>query len=164
MPNWLKRVLSAPNALYGWGLGRIFGHRFLQLTHTGRKTGTRYRVVVEVVRYDRSTGEAVVMSGFGRHSGWFRNVTAGTPAWADFGRGPVPAAHRVLDTDEAAEVVRDYERRMRLVWPIVRSVLGRLAGFTYRGTVADRRRLVQTLPLMAFTPLHSRRAYPSDPT
>ncbi|GAA4345124.1 nitroreductase family deazaflavin-dependent oxidoreductase [Microbacterium rhizosphaerae] len=152
MPRWLKHLLSAPNALYTWGLGRIFGHRFLQLTHTGRKSGKQYRVVLEVVKYNRATGEAIVMSGFGRQSGWFRNVTAGTPTWVNFGGGPVLADHRVLDTDEAAQTVRDYARRMRFASPLVRPVLGRLAGFTYHDTDADRRRLVQILPLTAFTP------------
>ncbi|WP_460573001.1 nitroreductase family deazaflavin-dependent oxidoreductase [Humibacter soli] len=152
MPSWLKRILSAPNALYKSGLGRIFGHRFLQLTHTGRKTGKLYHVVVEVVRYNSTTGEAVVMSGFGRHSGWFRNVTAGTPTWVDFGRGPVRADCRVLDCDEGAEVVREYEQRMRFAWPVVRIVLSRLAGFRYQDTDADRRRLAQSLPLTALTP------------
>ena len=152
MPRWLERVLSAPNALYGWGLGRVLGHRFLQLTHTGRKTGRRYRVVVEVMRYDRTCGAATVMSGLGRRSGWFRNVSAGTPTWVDFGHGPVPADHRMLETDEAAAVLLDYERRMRLARPLIRLVLGRLAGFAYGGTDADRRRIVETLPLIAFTP------------
>jgi deazaflavin-dependent oxidoreductase (nitroreductase family) len=152
MPGWLKRLLSAPNAFYAWGLGRIFGHRFLELTHTGRKTGKEYRVVVEVVKYDRTTGEAIVVSGFGRHSGWFRNVSAGTPTWVNFGHGRVRADHRVLDTDEAAQTLHDYERRIWIVWPLVRFALGRLAGFTYCDTDADRRRLVQTLPLTAFTP------------
>lgn len=152
MPHWLKHLLSAPNALYAWGLGRLLGHRFLQLTHTGRKTGTERQVVLEVVKYDRATGEAIVMSGFGRRSGWFRNVTAGTPTWVDFGPGPVLADHRVLDADEAAEVVRDYARRMRFAWPLFRPALGRLAGFTFHDTDADRHRLVQILPLTAFTP------------
>lgn len=154
MPRWLKQLLSAPNALYAWGFGRIFGHRFLQLTHTGRKTGKKYHVVVEVMKYDRTTGEAIVMAGFGRHSGWFRNVTAGTPTWVDFGHGPVVADHRVLDTDEAARVLHSYERRMRFASPLVRSVLSRLAGFKYQDTDADRRRAVEILPLTAFTPNH----------
>lgn len=152
MPRWLKRVLAAPNALYGWGLGRVFGHRFLQLTHTGRTSGRRYKVVVEVMHYNRRTGEAVVMSGFGRTSAWLRNLNAGTPAWVDFGRGPVAAKHRMLDTGEATRVLLDYERRMRLAAPLVRLVLGRLAGFAYRGTDTDRRRVVEALPLVAFTP------------
>ncbi len=98
MPGWLKRLLSAPNAFYAWGLGRIFGHRFLQLTHTGRKTGKEYRVVVEVVKYDRTTGDAIVMSGFGRRSGWFRNVSAGTSIFAMVVlERPLAGRHHELD-------------------------------------------------------------------
>ncbi|WP_460573635.1 nitroreductase family deazaflavin-dependent oxidoreductase [Humibacter soli] len=161
MRPWIKRLLGAPNVLYTSGLGRIFGHRFLRLTHTGRTSGRRFHVVVEVVHYDGTTGEAIVMSGFGRRSGWFRNVTAGTPTWVDFGRGPVRADHRVLGADEAAEVLNAYEQRMPLARPLVRLVLGRLAGFRYEGTQADRLRVVEALPLVAFTP-HRRRRSPRD--
>lgn len=152
MQRWLKHLLRAPNVLYTCGIGGVFGHRFVQLTHTGRRTGKKYRVVVEVVKYSPITGEAIVMSGFGRQSGWFRNVTADTPTWVNFGHGPVLADHRVLDADEGAQALRDYERRMRLARPLIRSVLGRLAGFPYGDTEATRRRLVQVLPLIAFTP------------
>ena len=34
----VKRALAAPNALYDAGLGRVLGHRFLRLTHHGRRS------------------------------------------------------------------------------------------------------------------------------
>ena len=149
---WLRRLYAAPNAVYARGWGRLLGHRFVQLTHTGRRSGRTYRVVLEVARYDRTTGEATVTAGYGRGSDWFRNVRAGGPTWIDFGRGPRPATHRELSQDEAISVIADYERRARLARPLVRRVLGSLAGFDYRGSEADRRRLVETLPMVAFTP------------
>ncbi len=45
-----------------------------------------------------------------------------------------------------------YERRNRIAAPIVRFVLSRLAGFRYDGSDAGRRKLVATLPLVAFRP------------
>ncbi len=46
-PPWLKRLYAVPQGLYRIGLGRLLGHRFLLLTHTGRSTGARYRAVVD---------------------------------------------------------------------------------------------------------------------
>jgi hypothetical protein len=59
---------------------------------------------------------------------------------------------RPLASDEAVEVLADYERRNRLLAPLVRAVLSKLAGFRYNGSDAARRRLVQTLPLVALRP------------
>lgn len=152
-PSWLKRVFAAPNALYARGWGRLLGHRFVQLTHTGRTSGRLFRVVLEVVRYDRATGEVTVTAGFGPGSDWYRNVRAGGPAWVDFGRGARQVECRELGVDEAIAVMSDYERRAGIFRPVVHRVLGALADFEYRGTDDDRRRLIETLPMLALTPL-----------
>jgi hypothetical protein len=62
------------------------------------------------------------------------------------------AAHRFLDHQEAAAVIARYERRNRLIAPIIRGVLSHLLGWRYRGSPEDRRRLVGQLPLVAFRP------------
>jgi deazaflavin-dependent oxidoreductase (nitroreductase family) len=152
MPSWLHAAFVLPNKLYTVGAGRVLGHRLVRLTHTGRTSGREFHVVVEVVRYDRGTGEAVVVSGFGRSADWFRNITAGGPAYVDFGSGPRRAAHRVLDTDEAITVFVDYERRNRAFMPLFRPVLSRLLGWTYDGSDDARRRLVEDLPMLALRP------------
>jgi deazaflavin-dependent oxidoreductase (nitroreductase family) len=132
--------------------GRLLGHRFIQLTHTGRTSGRLFRVVLEVVRYDRATGEVTVTAGFGPGSDWYRNVRAGGPAWVDFGRGARQVECRELGVDEAIAVMSDYERRAGIFRPVVHRVLGALADFEYRGTDDDRRRLIETLPMLALTP------------
>lgn len=152
MSRLTKTLLRAPVALYRLGLGFLLGHRFLLLTHRGRRTGTLYRTVVEVVRWDRTRHEAVVMSGWGRRSNWLRNVTAGGAVEVQVGRERFAPEVRVLDPDEAAAVFADYERRNRVAAPIVRAVLSRLAGFRYDGSAEGRRRVVETLPLVGFRP------------
>ncbi len=57
VPPWLRAVFAAPNALYRHGMGRVLGRRFLQLTHVGRKSGAEHTVVLEVLRYNRDTGD-----------------------------------------------------------------------------------------------------------
>jgi deazaflavin-dependent oxidoreductase (nitroreductase family) len=160
---WLRAVFALPNALYAKGFGSVLGHRFLQLTHTGRRSGRRFRVVVEVVRYDRSTGEATVVSGYGRGADWFRNLEAGGLVEVDFGRGPRPAAYRVLGLDEAQEVYAAYERRNWVIAPLVRWTLTVLLGWPYDGSAEARRRMVAELPMVALLPSSSAIAQSSGP-
>ncbi|NHI19857.1 nitroreductase family deazaflavin-dependent oxidoreductase [Phycicoccus endophyticus] len=134
----------------------MLGHRFLRLTHTGRRTGRSRHVVLEVVEHDPVTGAVTVVSGFGRSADWFRNVTAGGPVAVDLGRGPRLADHQVLPLEEAVAVLRRYEGRNRLAGPLVRRALGALVGWRYTGSDADRRRLAAELPMVRLTPAASR--------
>lgn len=148
----VRRLLHLPVYLYRARLGVLLGHRFLLLVHRGRRSGRRYETVLEVVRYDPATEECVVVAGWGRRTAWIHNVEAGGAlAVATGGRRYAPA-HRFLDADEATAGVADYERRNRLVAPVVRAVLSRLVGWHYDGTDAARHRLVAQLPLLAFRP------------
>lgn len=50
-------------------------------------------------------------------------------------------------------MLADYERRNRMIAPVLRRVLSRLAGFRCDGSAAGRHRLVEALPLLAFSPI-----------
>jgi hypothetical protein len=67
------------------------------------------------------------------------------------GRRFAPSA-RPLPPEEAVRVIAGYERRNRVIAPVVRRVLSKLAGFRYDGSESARRRLVASLPLIAFRP------------
>jgi hypothetical protein len=47
---WVRALLRLPILLYRLHLGWLLGHRFLLLTHVGRKSGLQRRTVLEVVR------------------------------------------------------------------------------------------------------------------
>ena len=162
LPPWLKRLYAAPNHLYDIGLGRLLGHRFVRIEHVGRRTGRLHHAVVEVLHYDRVTGEAVVMAGYGPRADWLLNLQAAGGARLDFGRGPRPAAYRVLDLDEAVETYADYERRHPLIRPGVRATLTALLGWRFDGTPDARRRLAEQLPLIAFRPKLADRPAPGE--
>jgi len=130
----------------------LFGKRFLLLTHTGRRTGLLHQTVLEVMEYRPKSSEAVVMSGFGRNSGWLRNIEAKPYPEVTIGARHFVAVYRLLNEDEAMRVVRSYEQRNWFIKPVVRWVLGRLLGWKYRGSDLDLRRLVEQLPLVAFRP------------
>lgn len=146
----LRRAIGAPALLYRIGAGRLLGHRFLLLTHRGRRSGRTYRTILEVVGWDGTRREAVVMSGFGPRAGWYLNALAGGAEEVRIAAARFHPAVRELEADEAVRVVVGYERRNRFVAPLVRALFSRLAGFRYDGSEAARRRLVGALPLIAF--------------
>lgn len=158
MPNRaVKTLLRLPTELYRANAGWLLGHRFLCLTHCGRHSGRRYRTVLEVVAWHPEAREAVVISGFGRKANWYRNVFAGGAVEIEIARERWLPLVRDIGPREAVKVLADYERRNRLITPIVRRVLSRLARIDYDGSSAKRLAVVTALPLVAFRPRELRR-------
>ncbi len=163
MPNRaVKTLLRLPAAVYRANVGWSLGHRFLCLTHRGRRTGRRYRTVLEVLAWRPAAREAVVISGFGRGANWYRNVLAGGAVEVQIARECWLPQARPLAPTESAEVLADYERRNRLLTPVVRRLLSRLAGIDYDGSSAARLAVVETLPMVAFRPHDSQRTTADD--
>ena len=146
------RVLRAPAVLYDRDLGWVFGRRFLRLTHRGRRSGRLFQTMLEVLGERPADGELFVMVGLGPRAQWYRNVAAGGAVEIAIGRDRFAPAYRELPTPEAADVLADYERRNRLLIPIVRTMLSRLVGWRYDGSWAARERLVSERPVLAFRP------------
>ena len=145
-----RRLLRVPGRLYDMHLGWLLGGRFLRLTHVGRRSGRRYRTVLEVLGPGPWPGEVVVMAGFGPTADWLLNIQALPPVEVEIGGERFQPLARVLEVGEAAAVLEDYERRNRLLAPVVRRVLSWLVGWRYDGSAAARDRLVKELPLVAF--------------
>lgn len=61
---WLHALLRIPILLYRVHMGWLLGHRFLLLTHVGRKSGTRHHTVLEVVCYASLSRTCIVASGW----------------------------------------------------------------------------------------------------
>ena len=148
----LRAVFRLPVYVYHWRLGWLFGHRFLLLSHTGRRTGRYHETVLEVLEYRKAAREAVVMSGFGRNANWLRNIATSRRCEVTIGAHQFVAAHRFLEADEAVGVLSAYERHHRLLAPLIHLVLTRLLGWRYHGHDGERRRLVAQLPLIGFRP------------
>lgn len=145
-------LLGLPKFLYRAHLGFLFGHRFMLLVHTGRRSGKRYETPLEVVRYDRSSREAIVAAGWGRRTQWLYNIEAGLAEEVRIGGERFVPAYRELDPDEAAGVLDWYERHSGLPRSIVRAILSRLLGWRYDGSPDARRRAAAQLPLLGFRP------------
>ena len=146
----MRHLFRLPAYLYHWKCGWLLGHRFLLLIHTGRRTGVRRHTVLEIMEFRSKIPEMVVMSGFGPEADWLRNIQATPGAEVIIGARRFPVAHRILDEEEALNVITGYERRHRLLAPVVRAVLSRLLGWQYDSSEHARRRLVAQLPFVAF--------------
>lgn len=146
-----RRLLKLPNLLYRWHLGWLLGHRFLLLTHRGRKSGLVRHTVLEVVRYDPATRESVVLSGLGASADWYRNIAAEPALAVQTGRRRYPPRHRLLSPEEAAAVAAGFERCHPLEARVGARVLGRL-GWAAGEARPTWRALAAEIPMVAFRP------------
>jgi deazaflavin-dependent oxidoreductase (nitroreductase family) len=144
----LRWGYNLPILLYQARLGWLLGHRFLLLTHRGRKTGAIHRTVLEVVRYDSVRRESAVLSAYGTRADWYRNIRATPPLSIRTGRSEYAPEFRPLEADERLNALRMYQRRYRLAF---RTVM-RFLGYAYDGTEEGLRTLADTVVMVAFRP------------
>lgn len=145
---WL--VFRAPVYLYHIGLGQLFGHRFLLFVHQGRKSGLLRETVLEVIRYNPTTGESIVLSGRGEKSDWYRNIEESPALEVRTGHERYVPAQRFLDPAENHEVISEYAHRHPLVFPLFVKAFG--FGYPLNGTQEERREFARSLRLVAFRP------------
>lgn len=149
-----RALLRAPTRLYDWRCGWLLGHRFLRLTHVGRKSGRRYQTMLEVIGTGPAGDEFLVVAGLGRAADWYRNLRATPAVEVAIGHSRFRPVHRTLDVEEAIAALTDYERRNRWATPVIRRTVSWLVGWRYDGTDPARQRLVRELPIVAFRPAH----------
>jgi deazaflavin-dependent oxidoreductase (nitroreductase family) len=141
-------LFRLPSVLYRAGLGALLGHRFLVLAHRGRRTGRLHRTPIEVVAYDRESGEAMAISAWGECADWYRNLRAGSPAEVWLGASRFAAEVRFLDHSETVDLLLDFRRRHPLEARLARPILG----WTLTGSEAEIERLAGRLRAVAFRP------------
>ena len=161
MPEKLKEIspptgfarlaFRAPIWLYRFGLGRLLGHRFLLLTHTGRKSGLARHTALEVVRCDRQTGENIVAAGFGGESDWVKNIIANPSVEVQSAGKKVRAAAVPLTPQEAGEELVRYAHQH----PLAFRELVRFMGYQVDGTDADIHALGENLHMFALRPVNT---------
>jgi hypothetical protein len=158
IPSGLLTTLSS--LPYRLGLGRLLGHRFLLLTFEDGAAAPPRRRLLEVVSWDDDRSEAVVIAPFGARSAWFQAALAGRAVECRIDAEVLrPLRARRVEGEEAYELFSAFERRNRLLMPLARPFVSRLAGFHYDGSPGARRRLLRTMPLLGLAgPLSRRRA------
>ncbi len=120
---WLAH---APDWLYQSGLGWLFGHRMVQITHRGRKSGMVRRTVLEVLHYDPQTREVLVASGWEGKTDWYRNIQHAPSLSVCIGRVQYRPIQEFLSAEETARLIltlfRQHPREARLFGPMVLGV------------------------------------------
>ncbi|MFI6043979.1 nitroreductase family deazaflavin-dependent oxidoreductase [Nocardia sp. NPDC051321] len=114
--------------IYRAGLGFLFGSRLLMLQHTGRRSGARRFVVLDVV--DRpAANEYVVVSGFGTKAQWYRNVRADAKVRVSTGtKRAAPAIATLMTDQEAATALEHYIRNHPKAWDTLRATIEQATG------------------------------------
>ncbi|MFI1920465.1 nitroreductase family deazaflavin-dependent oxidoreductase [Nocardia sp. NPDC020380] len=121
-------VVRAPIGLYRAGLGFLFGSRLLMLQHTGRRSGARRYVVLEVVDHP-APAEYIVVSGFGTAAQWYRNVTANPHVHVSTGiHRNVPAAATPMTAEESSQALDHYIERHPRAWNKLRGTIEAATG------------------------------------
>jgi len=144
-------VFRMPLNAYRHDKGWLLGQTFLELVHTGRRTGRQYEMVAMVLRFDPDAHEAVIVAGWGPDTDWVRNLRAGPAALVRLGRETFAPTHRFLTEQEAFDVVaqfrREHPHRVRLATTIMK-----WGDFRSDTTVRD---FVVTHPFVAFRPANT---------
>jgi deazaflavin-dependent oxidoreductase (nitroreductase family) len=144
----LKLGLRLPLCLYRLGLGRLLGHRFLLLTHRGRKSGLIRRTTLEVILYDTSARESVVLSALGKKADWYRNIEASPALEVETGGDRYAPAQRLLGVGETYAAITEYAIRH----PFAVRVLERVFGSPLTRSEEARRDFARSVALVAFRP------------
>jgi deazaflavin-dependent oxidoreductase (nitroreductase family) len=127
-PGVLGRLFfRAPLVLYRIGLGGLMPVQLL-LTTVGRKSGRPRRAVVDVLRHDAATDTYYVVSAYGAHSDWYRNLQANPTLRVQVRWRKFSARAATLPKEEAEEVLLDHWRRHRLYSRVTLRLVGLKAG------------------------------------
>ena len=149
LPRGLSRLFyRLPILLYHAGLGWLLGKRFLLLTHTGRISGLPRQAVLEVIRFDRGSESYYVLSGFGEHADWFRNIQLTPEVEITIGRRCKGALAETLPQEDAEWELIDYARR----YPLAARWLPRLLGYRVDGSEEGYRVLARRFKIVRFCP------------
>ena len=144
----LKWAFTLPLSLYRWHLGWLVGHRFLVVTHLGRKTGHRRHTGLEVVHYDPATQECIVVAAWGEQADWYRNIQAHPALEVQVGSIRYPPVQRFLTFEETSSLLSDYQR----AHPQGLRALLRMAGYAYHGSKEELHAIAQVMRAVAFRP------------
>lgn len=147
----MRLFFAAPQWLYRAGLGWTLGHRFVSVSHRGRRSGKIRETVLEVARYDPTTRESVVASAYGTKADWYRNIRAEPAVRVRTGRMDYIPEQRFLTETEARQAAIEFCRRHKLEARMAPRALAAI-GAVGEGAFTDSVELLASLPMVAFRP------------
>lgn len=145
-------ALRLPTFCYRRNLGWIFGHRFLMLTHRGRRSGCLHHTVLEVLRFDPATHESIVAAAWGERADWLRNIRASPAVEVRTGRNRYTPTQHILTAEEAREMYTAWSRQH----PIEAHLFQRALGISASDPEDARCQLLERVRFVAFRPAADR--------
>jgi deazaflavin-dependent oxidoreductase (nitroreductase family) len=124
---WAFRL---PQLIYRLGLGgaeQWLGLDWIEVTTTGRKSGRRRTVLLDLIGEDPAAGRFFAQSAYGSRSDWVKNLERDPRCEVRVGRRRHRARAAPVPEDEARRVLLAYVRAHRFYSPLIARVMG------YRG-------------------------------
>ena len=144
---FLIPMLKLPLLLYRVGLGRLLGHRFMLLTHIGRRSGKVRNTVLAVLHFDPKTREIRAISAWSA-SDWYKNILTLPALQVETGSTRYVPVHHSLASEEIAALFEDY----RSQHPIFSRIVCRIPGWKWDSSHEELLELAKTLRGVAFQP------------
>lgn len=120
----LLKLYRLPVYFYRWGLGWLFGKRFVLFQHIGRKSGKYYQTVVEVVEIEKDTGNVIVVAGYGSQTQWYQNLQNMQSTTIQLGKHKYKVGIEMLSPEDGAVIMARYYQRYGKVTGMLFSILG----------------------------------------
>ena len=146
-PAFLLPIFKLPLIIYRLRLGWLFGHRFLLLTHVGRKSGKVRQTILAVLSYDSSSMEIKAVSAWNA-SEWYKNIQVTPAVSVETGFTSYSPVQRELSAEEIAHLFVDYCKDH----PIFSRIVCRIPGWKSDSSYEEFLELTQTLRGVAFRP------------
>jgi deazaflavin-dependent oxidoreductase (nitroreductase family) len=144
---FLIPILKLPLLLYRTGLGWLLGHRFMLLTHIGRRSGKVRRTVLAVLSFDPKTREIMALSAWSA-SEWYKNILAAPALRVETGFTRYTPIHRSLSSEEIAALFEEYRSK----YPMFSRIVCRIPGWQWDSSHKEVLELAKTLRGVAFRP------------
>ncbi len=146
-PSLLLPLFKLPLVLYRLRLGWVVGHRFMQLTHVGRRSGKIRKTVLAVLCFDRQTKEIMAVSAWNA-SEWYKNIQAAPALKVETGLTHYAPDQRDLSSEEIAHLFVVFRQEH----PIFSRMVCRIPGWKWDSSYEEFLILAQTLNGVAFRP------------
>ena len=131
---FLQKIFRVPVYLYKWGLGWMFGKRFVSFEHIGRKSGKHYQSVVEVVEIEKETGNVIVVAGYGNQAQWYKNLKQMSTTSIQLGSKKLTAKVEMISPEDGADIMLRYTNRYGKLTGMLFSMMGYDWDGTEQGT------------------------------
>ena len=135
----LKVLFRVPVYFYRFGLGWLFGKKFVLINHIGRVTGLDRQAVVEVVEREAGTGNVIVAAGYGEQTQWYRNLRANPETVIQIGNREHPVRAEFVSPEGGEDIIARYIGR----YGAVAAGLFRMMGYEWDGTEAGAREIAR---------------------